>query len=515
MRELPGLSHSQPGSDAGDDPVKLVDEGATPDLAPPSPPSPLPPPSVDDSDFVKKYRVPTFPPTEIPDASGSDPDGPSDNESQGFVKEEVGKRLDDETSRRERRRRDRSISRARARAKAVRTVRKHGMLYVQDEDWNRTKNWVEDCHILVVTASMDAFVDKATKTMEDPHGATAGLSLNGEGLSAAEEALLSAVPLKFRIINELLRKEMQKLWPGAKREFSYNCDHVAPFRSIIPYEQAFRKRHQELEDQFKLIAQSYPDHSAVTRKEDHIPQGLSAYTDPSLGTASYKDDIDKARIILDGFRALTKLLDTDLSTFDDSFRRIKAGTAEALPFSHLWFLFSPGQEIITTSPKFQAYRVLQVTGGRRSLTPRENSKSKARTVSDLVIDCFHLDFDGTHFGAIPRTISIRPYDDTKNIMELPTYPLNFHKPPSDDETAKSVAEILLERGMKFGGLTSVSHRRYNGLSMRGDDPVFDTVTEVITHPPSWPPAARLLTVSSSSYRLTAKLSSTSSSPIAI
>lgn len=462
MREPAGLSQVE-----ADGPVELVEESdpTGPDMDPSSlPPDPEPVRSVRTSSL----RVPFL------DRRLTEMPGDSSEESEDSEEEDSSDTADLDRLQARMLARERAASKRR---KNIRTIRKHGMIYVSEADWYDMKNWVENCHIVVVSPSMNAFVDKATKTMEDPHGGTPGASLNERCLSAEDEVLLSAVPLKFRIINELLRREMELLWPGKRAGFRYNCDHVAPFRSVTPYEEAFRRRHQELEDQFKLIAQHHPDHFAVTRKVDHVPPALSAYTNETLGTKSYRDDIDKARIILDGFRTLIKLLDTDLHTLVESYRCIDAGTAEALPFSHLSFLFTPGQEIIATRPKYQAYRVLQVTGGKRSLVPRKDSKSKEKTVSDLVIDCFYIDFDGNNFGPVPVTFSIRPYDDMRPIMALPVYPLSFHKLSGDEKMTKSLAAILQERGRKFCGFTGVSHCRYKGLSIRGEQP-FNAVEEI-------------------------------------
>ncbi|KAK3690375.1 P-loop containing nucleoside triphosphate hydrolase protein [Podospora appendiculata] len=143
-------------------------------------------------------------------------------------------------------------------------------------------------------------------------------------------------------------------------------------------------------------------------------------------------------------------LDTDLKGLVDNYREIQAGTIKKLPFSHLWYLFSPGQEVVTRFEEtWQAYRVLQVLGGRKSLVPGEGEKSKDRTISQLEIECFSMDFDG-----------------------------HMQCTAEDGTVIESLADYLTERGKKYFALMSnmVSHRRYGGLSLL-DGVQFETVEE--------------------------------------
>ena len=117
------------------------------------------------------------------------------------------------------------------------------------------------------------------------------------------------------------------------------------------------------------------------------------------------------------------------------------------------------------------YRVLQVTGGRKSLTGRRGSSKSSirRTVSNLVIDCFYLDFDGKQVRAVPKVISIQPYDDLLAITSLDVYPLTYEREKSESD--------LVSRGMKFSELVQVTHRKYKGLSLKEGDS-YDRYEEV-------------------------------------
>lgn len=359
-------------------------------------------------------------------------------------------------------------------------TRKHGIIYVADDDWVRTSCSAVNCHIFVSSASpilkgtekplagRDGVNEKPSTRSANQSSKQTVLNATGDK-GVARVSLPGELPFRFRIINELLNEKMA----GVIGIADLNHDHVAPFRSIIPFENDFRNLLKEKEEEFADIAANVPDHPAVRRKKQFLPTRLAYSLDTPNETIS-NDDIDRARILLDGLRALVKFLDTDLQDLVRSYRGLERGRLDSsitrLPFSYLWYLFKPGQEVVTRHPKRQVYRVLQVCGGRKSLVPRAESKTPfQKTVSDLVIDCFYLDFDGKQFGPMPHTISIRPYDDLLPVSNLPVYPLIYEEEP--------IKTSLIARGKKFEELAHVSHRRYKGLSLKEDD-LFDRIEEV-------------------------------------
>ena len=157
------------------------------------------------------------------------------------------------------------------------------------------------------------------------------------------------------------------------------------------------------------------------------------------------------------------LLDNDLAHLVDTYRKIKAGTIHRIPFAYLWHLYRPGQDIVARNPKYQVYRVLQVSAGRKFLVGRSHGWKKTirKTVSSLAIDCFYLDFDGKQFNAVPTTIYIKPYDDALPITALEVYPLEYEREASEKE--------LIERDRKFRVLVRVTHQRYKGVSLKQGD----------------------------------------------
>lgn len=384
---------------------------------------------------------------------------------------------------------EKKTTRKNKKSRSIHTIQSNGVLYTADQTWQRTLSRVKYCHILVALESIDTLKhispDKiATRDKEK--------TTDTSTAAASIEPSHMAMPVRLSIINDLLLSEISQMCPPqlSLSNNMINHDQAAPFRTIISLEGEIRERHKSLEAEFDQMRRDCPSHRSVIRTTNWVPKGLR-YTPSSGGESddetnedvldsdedSYNlDSIDKMRILLDGFRALMHLFDTNLKRLVEDYRSIKSGVADRLPFEHLWFLFEPGQEIVSWQPKPQLYRVLQVTGGRRSLVPRSEGKLSQRTVSDLVIDCFYIDFDGKGFGPVSFKIAIKPYNGLKSISELSAYPLIFDDHHKRGDTVP-LADLLADRGKKFEELVSVSHRIYKGLSLR-EERGFETYEDV-------------------------------------
>jgi hypothetical protein len=340
-----------------------------------------------------------------------------------------------------------------------------GIIYVSDDLWMGLWRASAPCHLYVALRNLD---NVALPEIRPPG------FLPDKGPPAPK---LTGLPPRFKIVNEILHQDMAKQRERNGGPSYLNHDHVAPFRSIIPYEGRFRRRHIQTEEAFSELAKEKPNHFAVLRQElDWVPESKdTAYRveySPVHVESIAMDTVAEARLLRDGYRALIHLLDHELYDLVQDYRRIQDGTIEKLPFLHLWYLFEPGQEIVAQDDECQAYRVLQVIGGRKlhklhSRHPEAAVKKPA--MSNLVIDCFHLDFDGREVGPVPFTITIKPYDGLKDIRQLAAYPLAL-------ATESDLPYMLTERGKKFAGLVEPSHCRYNGLSLRGEG-TFDNVEE--------------------------------------
>ena len=90
--------------------------------------------------------------------------------------------------------------------------------------------------------------------------------------------------------------------------------------------------------------------------------------------------------------------------------------------------------------------------------------SGQKITSDFIIDCFYVDFNGSHYGPAPTTFRISPYEGKRLITALDVVPFKFL--PSEDSTLMS---DLAARGKKFMKLARVSHNRYKGFTLKEEN----------------------------------------------
>lgn len=209
----------------------------------------------------------------------------------------------------------------------------------------------------------------------------------------------------------------------------------------------FRQRYDDMEKVFSELSSEESTHPVVMRQElDWIPSSVPSFLQYPVVRVRPFDRDDKAartRILRDRYRAFLHPLNHKLSGLVQDYRRIQVATIERLPFLHLWHLFKPGQEMITTDPKIEAYHVSQVTGGRKLMLKNQDRFTQKARMSNLMIDCFRcLAFDGQKFGLNQIIIKIRPYESSKAIRQLPAFSLDLAAKPH-------LSEELTERGNKF------------------------------------------------------------------
>ncbi|OJI86042.1 hypothetical protein ASPTUDRAFT_38784 [Aspergillus tubingensis CBS 134.48] len=347
-------------------------------------------------------------------------------------------------------------------------VESNGIIYVPDAQWYEYREYCAGCHLYVASdvPHVGGEAGKSTcKTIPErlPHQR----SIKDE--HSEERTQRSLLPPRVRIVNRALKMAIEEV----VGTYDFNHDHVAPYRAIVPYHEEFRRLLLQKEQEFSKLAMIYPDNPAVIRMHSWLPDNFAFGVRERLSSVHPpddpitdgihpigRDDVLWARILLDGLRALIHFLECDLGGLVRARQQIVEGTLERIPFPYLWHLYHPGQVIITKKPKYQAYRVLHICGGRRPAGSEKSGAAHFRKFSNLVIDCFCLDFDGKQIRALPKTISIRPYDGELPITALEAYPLYFEP---------KVRDILVQRGIKFVDLTKVSHRRYNGLNLRESD----------------------------------------------
>ena len=300
---------------------------------------------------------------------------------------------------------------------------------------------------------------------------------------------------------------------------------ISPFKTLLCNEDDIRKHLKYLETMAKSSPEKPNDLS--TGGSQTYSSGLGEYinghkksgpadeeeSNGSTAEASnpyfeHMKEIAKARVTLPHWRCLIELLDKDLNYLLQLRQEIDSGTLREISFDYCWHLFSPGSLIISNElglGHLQALRVLQVTGGRRLInaqmkegewgdfsTPTTytrdwlNPHTTQSEFSPLILNAYHLDFDGRHYGPVQVDFKIDAYTGAKPVTKLTVYPAQFlGKIPglslrNFDGTDSEVLANLKKRGQRFCDLCPVDgevcHKRYQGMSL---DNVPDMVSSMM------------------------------------
>lgn len=144
-------------------------------------------------------------------------------------------------------------------------------------------------------------------------------------------------------------------------------------------------------------------------------------------------------------------------------------------FHDIWHLYSPGMLVYVRDPSIlqKVWRTIQATGGRKYLNVRNDDGTPTADESLYIpfkLDCYHLDFDGTHFIRVFHQFEIDQFDDALPVYQLPLTPLSVAL-----RQGVLKLEALEARGLQFLNCTSPQHRYYSGTTLSSHpngDPLF-------------------------------------------
>ncbi|KAL8721256.1 MAG: hypothetical protein Q9225_002033 [Loekoesia sp. 1 TL-2023] len=183
-------------------------------------------------------------------------------------------------------------------------------------------------------------------------------------------------------------------------------------------------------------------------------------------------------------RILAKFMKEDMKEIFARHELLRSSKAEKVTFQDMWHLFMAGDLVVaeseSTERRLELYQVSILpaadffstrrpvkeistrTEGSQHLVESVYKEEAVSAMSVFKVDVFYFDFDGQKFGPVERRLQLVSYEGEKNIVDLPIYPLRFHKDAARFEA------MMLERGMKFRELSTTQeypHREYSGLSI--------------------------------------------------
>lgn len=226
-------------------------------------------------------------------------------------------------------------------------------------------------------------------------------------------------------------------------------------------------------------------------------------------------------------RCLVQFMDEDVKPLVDRFRD---DTCQKVRFEDLWYLFKPGDDVVTPlegerdpifsqssetdrptgSPtgadglireRYQSvWRVVQVGCERTKLcfcTGDERRELAPRTSKPFLLQCYYVDSDGDQYGPVIENFEIHPFQGEKDITMLDVFPLRFLK------NACEVKDQLKRRGEIFCDMASTSQQRHfkgKAVAIRQghivieeskpiylEGPVVVDFIEVLRRSPNWTP----------------------------
>jgi hypothetical protein len=127
-------------------------------------------------------------------------------------------------------------------------------------------------------------------------------------------------------------------------------------------------------------------------------------------------------------------------------------------FAAFWLLLKPGTDVYVreTDGSLNAYVAHGVTGG----ITMENGK---RTIMPYQIEVWNLVFGGSNIFRRIRTIQVPVFDNEREIVEMPLFPVKF----VDDEDGDETRQKLIARGKKYFAYSrGACFLEYSGLGSR-------------------------------------------------
>ena len=324
------------------------------------------------------------------------------------------------------------------------------------------------------------------------------------GLNSEPDArFIGARPDRLRLNSVALLSTLEEI-TGNKSSIAKT--YIWPFKYLFSYQKEIRDCFKRADEKLQMAekASKFILGTRVTDK-DNVKQEdnaqISNTADKAEASETFpnsasleKEKMDKELRLRDVLHCLTTFMDHDLRDVFSVRNELLKGTLKAIPFEYLWFLFKPGDTIVSkVSPK-QMYRVVHVTGGRPVLDTREtkenvHSMRRARKVledgglpfvaskiSPFTIDAFRIGFDGHKLYPMPKIFTIYKFESERLITSLEVYPTRF------DEKSEELKRTLVERGKRFIEVVKTPHKRYSGLTVT-DPPVRDYQEEVLNHSP--------------------------------
>ncbi|GJC94819.1 AAA family ATPase [Colletotrichum higginsianum] len=171
-------------------------------------------------------------------------------------------------------------------------------------------------------------------------------------------------------------------------------------------------------------------------------------------------------------RCLIQFIDTEI---EPKRNYINSSQCTLIHFHDLWYLFKPGDKVISQEEK-QVYVVLAVQTPYHKVEEPWERWNRPRVVAKnpdsdsdggndenegddnpFILSCAYIDFDGKAFGPVAKKFNISPFGELKSIKSLPVYPLRYAREPQARQNIALRGQMLLDvakfKAMYYVGAT--------------------------------------------------------------
>lgn len=300
----------------------------------------------------------------------------------------------------------------------------------------------------------------------------------------------SPLPERIRINSKYIAAILEEFAGSEMGKTSFVM--VRPYRALAYFEAKIRAKYKEPVTRFESSHESTGSQEQALQSQDaeqadasgetpqtEIPgavndQAVMTVESPSDDTSSSYDSsgshpgevIDTSSpASLEHLKCLVDFLDLIQARVPF----LSSRTCTKVTFADIWFLYSPGQEVIDQTRR-QVWRILSVnSSGHRTLPPWKawedddlhNAKMQEPNVA---LDCVHIMFDGKMLGSRTKTFNITRFEGEEEITSLPVLPLHMVQDPDSDaaDSEKGLRQKFIERGKMFVDLIRSKPMHYNG-----------------------------------------------------
>lgn len=286
----------------------------------------------------------------------------------------------------------------------------------------------------------------------------------------SDSSTSKAIPERIRIHSKHIVQELERL--RGQPLHTSSVVMIRPFRTLMYYE-------QEIRNNVKQLAMSSSDGTVDSLIPDH---GRNPVLEQNLdGDYEQVDGSDMDGAASSGYEDLKCVIGFIDNEIQPRRQYLLSNNCKKVSFADVWFLFSPGVEVLSQDRK-QVYRVIGVTSSRHRVVPpwqsltspqHGSTAEKLAKEAHVTLHCVHVDFDGRTLGPVLSAIHLFRFDGDIPVTALPVYPLRLAEDPMSTHLTgnKSFRDRLIARGKTFLELVGTKAMHYHGLTLDTRDEV--------------------------------------------